>query len=57
MRCLPDIPRPSPGDELMTGEAPAPGELRRFISVKPVLDFNALQPGAAASDTIRKTAE
>ncbi len=42
--------------ELMTGEAPAPRELRRFISVKPVLDFNDLQPGAAASDTIRKTA-
>ena len=42
--------------ELMTGEAPAPHELRRFISVKPVLDFNDLQPGAAASDAIRKAA-
>ena len=42
--------------ELMTGEAPALRELRRFISVKPVLDFNDLQPGAAASDAIRKTA-
>jgi hopanoid biosynthesis associated RND transporter like protein HpnN len=41
--------------ELMTGEAPAPRELRRFISVKPVLDFNDLQPGAAASNAIRKT--
>ena len=43
-------------NELMTGEAPAPRELRRFIRVKPVLDFDALQPGAAASETIRKTA-
>jgi uncharacterized protein len=42
--------------ELMTGEAPALRELRRFISVKPVLDFNDLQPGAAASDAVRKTA-
>jgi hopanoid biosynthesis associated RND transporter like protein HpnN len=43
-------------DELMTGEAPAPRELRRFINVKPVLDFEDLQPGAAASDAIRKDA-
>ena len=42
--------------ELMTGKAPAPRELRRFISVKPILDFDALQPGAAASETIRKIA-
>ena len=42
--------------ELMTGEAPAPHELRRFISVKPILDFGSLQPGAAASESIRKTA-
>ncbi len=43
-------------NELMTGDAPAPRELRRFIRVKPILDFDALQPGAAASETIRKTA-
>jgi len=43
-------------NELMTGEAPAPRELRRFIRVKPILNFDALQPGAAASETIRKTA-
>ncbi len=41
--------------ELMTGQPPQPRELRRFIRVKPVLDFDALQPGAAASDAIRKT--
>jgi len=42
--------------ELMTGKTPAKSELRRFIRVKPKLDFAALQPGAAASDTIRSTA-
>ncbi len=33
-----------------------PGELRRLIEVNPVLDFAALEPGRAASDTIRKAA-
>jgi uncharacterized protein len=42
--------------ELMTGTAPSPRELRRFIRVKPKLDYGALEPGAAASDTIRATA-
>ena len=42
--------------ELMTGE-PAPArELRRFIRVKPVLDYDDLEPGAKASETIRGTA-
>ena len=40
----------------MTGAAPAADELRRFIRVKPVLDYGALEPGAAASETIRDTA-
>ena len=41
----------------LVGGAPArPDELRRFITVKPVLDFKALQPGAAASDAIRAEA-
>lgn len=43
--------------ELMTGEAPSVHELRRFISVKPVLDFDDLQPGSAASEAIRKKAD
>jgi len=42
--------------ELMTGEAPAAQELRRFIAVKPILDYGALEPGAAATDVIRATA-
>ena len=39
----------------MTGSTTQARELRRFIRVKPILDFDALQPGAAASDAIRKT--
>src|SRR6476619_7654834 len=42
--------------ELMTGKAHAKSELRRFIRVKPKLDFEALQPGANASKKIRSTA-
>jgi hopanoid biosynthesis associated RND transporter like protein HpnN len=42
--------------ELVTGEAPSVSERRRFIRVTPRLDFEALQPGAAASDKIRSTA-
>jgi hopanoid biosynthesis associated RND transporter like protein HpnN len=41
---------------LMTGEKPRPEELRRFIEIKPVLDFTALQPGQRASDAIRAAA-
>ncbi len=42
--------------ELMTGEEAKGQETRRFIYVKPVLDFSALEPGAMASAAIRKTA-
>ncbi|HEY1877461.1 MAG TPA: MMPL family transporter, partial [Rhizomicrobium sp.] len=38
---------------LITGSQPKPEELRRFIEVKPRLDFNALEPGKEASDAIR----
>jgi len=41
---------------LATGSAPRPEELRRFIEVKPVLDFDALEPGARASTAIRAAA-
>ncbi|MES2255064.1 MAG: MMPL family transporter [Pseudomonadota bacterium] len=41
---------------LVTGSAPRPEELRRFIEVKPVLDFDALEPGARASAAIRAAA-
>src|SRR6201996_2832416 len=41
---------------LITGAPPKPEEIRRFIEVKPRLDFNALEPGKEASDTIRADA-
>ncbi len=41
---------------LFAGQPPGPRELRRFVLVQPVMDFRALQPGAAGSEAIRATA-
>ncbi|TMH00857.1 MAG: hopanoid biosynthesis-associated RND transporter HpnN, partial [Betaproteobacteria bacterium] len=41
---------------LITGRAPDPRELRRFILVQPLLDYRALQPGERASAAIRQAA-
>ncbi|ACB96720.1 MMPL family transporter [Beijerinckia indica] len=40
---------------LVSGEAPDPRELRRFILAQPVLDYSALKPGEVPSDFIRAT--
>ncbi|HEY8127681.1 MAG TPA: MMPL family transporter [Hyphomicrobium sp.] len=42
--------------ELLTGGRPSPSDLRRFLEIKPVLDYSDLQPGAEASALIRSTA-
>ena len=42
---------------LITGAAPKPEEIRRFITVKPRLDYNALEPGLEASTAIRNAAK
>jgi hopanoid biosynthesis associated RND transporter like protein HpnN len=42
--------------EAMTGQVPAGRQLRRFIYVKPVLDYGALEPGATATAAIRDMA-
>jgi hopanoid biosynthesis associated RND transporter like protein HpnN len=42
--------------QLMTGEAPAARDLRHLIEVKPVLDYDDLEPGSASATTIRNTA-
>lgn len=42
---------------LATGKPPEPGELRQFIHVHPVLDYQALQPGRAATDAITQTVQ
>jgi len=41
---------------LASGKPAQPNELRRFIEVEPVLDFTALEPGRAATNTITQTA-
>ena len=41
---------------LLSGEAAKPNELRRFIDVRPVLDFTALEPGHRATEGIRQAA-
>ncbi|HEV2099444.1 MAG TPA: MMPL family transporter [Stellaceae bacterium] len=42
--------------ELASGEA-QPDQLRRFIEVEPVLDYQRLEPGRAATDAILRTAQ
>jgi hopanoid biosynthesis associated RND transporter like protein HpnN len=39
---------------LITGRAPKPSELRRFVDIQPVLDFDALEPGGKATTAIRE---
>ncbi|MCI0598414.1 MAG: MMPL family transporter [Beijerinckiaceae bacterium] len=41
---------------LVSGKAPDPRELRKFIEVKPVLDYSALMPGERSSNYIREAA-
>ncbi len=53
---LADRPAQFSWQVLTTGQPAAPGQLRRFIAVEPVLDYRALEPGRAATDTIRQTA-
>lgn len=38
---------------MMSGRTPGAFELKRFIRVKPVLDFGALEPGGLATDALR----
>jgi hopanoid biosynthesis associated RND transporter like protein HpnN len=42
---------------LFSGEPPAARDKRRFLMVKPVMDFSALEPGADAADALRATAQ
>ena len=42
---------------MLNGRAPDASERRRFIDIRPVLDYTALMPGKTASDAIRKAAE
>ena len=40
---------------LITGHAPEPSELRRFVNIQPVLNYADLQPGGQATKAIRAT--
>ena len=42
---------------LIAGGKPDKRELRRFIEIRPKLDYSALMPGRAATDEIRRVAE
>jgi hopanoid biosynthesis associated RND transporter like protein HpnN len=42
--------------ELVARKAPEPGDLRRIIEFKPVLDYGALEPGEKATTAIRQAA-
>ena len=42
---------------LLNGAAPDGSDLRRFIDIRPKLDFTALEPGRAATDAIRAAAK
>lgn len=53
---LRDEAKPYSWAQVLTGQPPALRDLRRFIHVKPVLDYSALEPGRRASDAIRETA-
>jgi hopanoid biosynthesis associated RND transporter like protein HpnN len=44
-------------NDLLKGRPSEPSELRRFIAVRPVMNFAALEPGRAATDAIRQTAK
>ncbi len=41
---------------MLNGRPPTPSERRRFIEIRPVLDYSALTPGQKSTDAIRKAA-
>ena len=41
---------------MLNGRPPTPSEQRRFIEIRPVLDYSALTPGQKSTDAIRKAA-
>ncbi|MBV9829389.1 MAG: MMPL family transporter [Alphaproteobacteria bacterium] len=49
-------PEPLSWQKLMTGRPPETRDTRHFVLARPVLDFDALEPGAKASTEIRRVA-
>lgn len=50
-------PAPFSWRELASNEPLTPSDRRILLSIRPVLDFNALEPGGEATDAIRKAAQ
>ncbi len=50
-------PAPFSWRELASNEPLTPSDRRVLLSIRPVLDFNALEPGGEATDAIRKAAQ
>jgi len=50
---LAGTPRPIPWQALLTDRPPTAEDLRRILLVQPVLDYEALEPGAKAAAAIR----
>jgi hopanoid biosynthesis associated RND transporter like protein HpnN len=48
--------KPLAWQTMSSKQRPLPSDLRKLIMVKPILDFTALQPGAAASNALRAAA-
>ncbi|MCC7347114.1 MAG: MMPL family transporter [Variibacter sp.] len=42
---------------LLKARPPEPGETRKFVDIRPVLDYSALEPGHAATTAIRKAVQ
>ena len=40
---------------LITGQTPKPSDLRRFVNIQPILDYDDLEPGGKATKAIRAT--
>jgi hopanoid biosynthesis associated RND transporter like protein HpnN len=53
---LADRPASFSWQGLMRGQDPEPGDLRRFIEIRPVLDYGSLEPGHKATVAIRQAA-
>ncbi len=43
--------------QLLSGQPPSARELRQFIEIVPILNFNSLEPGEDATNLIRQTAD
>lgn len=41
---------------MLSGQNPAPGDLRKFVDISPKLDYSALEPGKQATDAVRQAA-